>query len=522
MSTIAPASSVLTGEPPSLLNASPAVSGSRNSGRMLDADARRDLLIDCLLERLTRNRTDYRLEDWFTTLVPAQDVAYRQAVFTDLETTSTRAGLTRFCDGLLRVRRILVMAARLSYDIEKQRWFLEAALGYTDAAQALADTLDGATLGSAALRGLASWLDGYVSSPGFQALSADARELMDRLDAVRYRVRVYRDWVQVRPVDPAEPDLAASVISTFARFRQGAPKSYLKDIRDPGSMDHVEAAIASFVARLYPEVFEALKAFHDRYDPVVLPALIRVEREAQFYLAHLDLADETAQHGVRWSLPDVASDGELAVRDAYDVVMLLGRSGVTTVPNGCQLAGHERVVVVTGPNQGGKTTFARTIGQLHLLAATGAPVPAAHARVPLVDDILTVFERGENLDDLRGHLQDDLTRARTLLGRTTPKSLVLLNEVYSSTSPGDANTLASDLLTRLEDSGARCVCVTFLDELSRRGSATVSMVAGVDPHDPTRRTYRVERRPADGLAYAHALAHQHGLTSEDLGRRLHR
>lgn len=149
-------------------------------------------------------------------------------------------------------------------------------------------------------------------------------------------------------------------------------------------------------------------------------------------------------------------------------------------------------------------------------------MPARRVRVPLVDQVVTIFERGENIEDLRGHLHDDLVRAHALLEQITPASLVLLNEVYSSTSPDDALTLGRDLLTRLDRSGARAACVTFLDELSRLSPTTVSMVAGVDRDDPTRRTFRIERRPADGLAYARALARQHHLTAEDLDRRLAR
>ena len=66
------------------------------------------------------------------------------------------------------------------------------------------------------------------------------------------------------------------------------------------------------------------------------------------------------------------------------------------------------------------------------------------------------------------------------------------------------------------------MCVTFLDTLSHHSTTTVSLVAGVHPDDPARRTYRIERRSADGLAYARALAQKHGLTAETLGSRLSR
>ncbi|WP_347353711.1 hypothetical protein [Intrasporangium sp.] len=508
---------VRTTDPPSLLTLDPTP-----TGRPLDLEARRDLLVDRLVDRLTAGRAEYHLDEWFTTLVSAPDVAHRHEVFTDLRTPGVREGLTEFSKGLAHVRRILAMADRLHYRSEQRRWFLQVARDYVTTVRTLADALVAAPLGSTALQGLASWVQGYVASPGFQALGAETDELIEQFDAIRYRVRVHGDWVEVRPVDPDEPELAPRVLATFERFRQQAPRSYLQQIRDPGAMDHVEAAIASFVARLNPDAFASLAAFCARHRPLVPPELERVERELQFYLAYLDVMDATAGLGVTWALPEVAADHELSVRGGFDIVLVLDGSRDTVVPGDCRLADEERLLVVTGPNQGGKTTFARMLGQLHLLAATGAPVPARQARIPLVDQVVTIFERGENIEDLRGHLHDDLVRAHALLAQLTPAGLVLLNEVYSSTSPDDALTLGRDLLGRLERSGARSVCVTFLDELSRLSPTTVSMVAGVDPADPTRRTYRIERRPADGLAYARALARQHQLTPEDLDRRLTR
>lgn len=517
MSSIASAAPPHTAEPPSLL----VVNDEHRQDRPLDPESGRDLLVNGLTGRLTERRQEYQLDDWFTTLVPAADVAYRHEVFRDLTSRELRAGLNAFSQGMRHVRRILGMVAKLHYAHEKQRWFLEVSRDYVQTVRDLGETLHAASLRASALQGLATWVEDYLASPEFGTLSSETSQLFERFGDIEYRVRIHGDWVEVRPVDPEEPPLAPQVLSTFARFRQEAPKSYLQQIRDPGSMDHVEAAIASFVARLYPDEFATLTRFCSRHNPLVSPTLKQVERELQFYLAYLDLVDATANSGVTWSLPHISPDQQLTVEDGLDIVLVLGGSDAA-VPNSCDLSSDERLVVVTGPNQGGKTTFARMLGQLHLLAATGAPVPARRASIPLTDQIFTIFERGENLENLRGHLHDDLSRAHTLLQQLTPHSLVLLNEVYSSTSPDDALALAQDLLSRLEESRARTVCVTFLDELSHHSPTTVSMVAGVDTDAPTRRTYRIERRPADGLAYARALARQHGLTGDDLRRRLTR
>ena len=95
-----------------------------------------------------------------------------------------------------------------------------------------------------------------------------------------------------------------------------------------------------------------------------------------------------------------------------------------------------------------------------------------------------------------------------------------MNETFGSTTLSDARRVGSEIVRRIVALDALCVFVTFVDELAALGDATVSMMSTVLPDDPATRTYKVVRKPADGLAYAMALAERHRLTYELITERV--
>jgi DNA mismatch repair protein MutS len=150
----------------------------------------------------------------------------------------------------------------------------------------------------------------------------------------------------------------------------------------------------------------------------------------------------------------------------------------------------------------------------------GCPVPAERARFTLADYIFTHFERQENLSALHGKLEDELERIHDVLSRATAASVIIMNESFSSTTVSDALLIGAEILERIIQLRCIAVYVTFLDELASLDQACVSMVGEVATDSPTQRTFHFTRRPADGLAYAAALADKYGLNYDVLRRRI--
>ena len=187
-------------------------------------------------------------------------------------------------------------------------------------------------------------------------------------------------------------------------------------------MNHVAAQIAELVARLFPEEFAALDEYCRQHAGFLDEGIPRADRELQFYLAYLDYIRPVRAAGLRFCYPEVsASSKDVHAAGTFDLALahklVTGRKPVVT--NDFRLDGPERIIVVTGPNQGGKTTFARTFGQLHHLAAVGCPVPGSAARLFLPDRLFTHFEREEDLAAMTGKLEDDLIRIGDILRAAT-------------------------------------------------------------------------------------------------------
>ncbi len=312
------------------------------------------------------------------------------------------------------------------------------------------------------------------------------------------------------------------MVNTFARFLDEPARYFHENFPDYPEMNHIEGQILDFVARLYHDVFSHLELFRERYDLFLDSTIERFDREVQFYFAYLQFIDTCREKGLSFSLPVVSdTDKNLRCWDGFDLALVtrLVRENRPVICNNFILEGEERIFVITGPNQGGKTTYARTFGQLHYLARLGCPVPGREVRLYLCDQIYTHFEKEEDIENLMSKLEDDLVRIHDIFTKATSRSIIIINEMFTSTTVQDALFLGKQVLKRAIDLDLLCTYVTFLDELTKL-EKTVSLVSGVDAENPDIRTYKIERRPADGLSYAHAIARKNRLTYQDIMERI--
>lgn len=488
-------------------------------------DCFRDLNLDQVFAPILKGKEGLK-GFFYTSLSDREAIVYRQGVMKELEDDDLRSLLTSFSrnvsalDGYMESTvKALTSGDSFNNDYLTRGRMLDYADRYCREIAGLAKGLGRIKCRSAGLRDFTEYLLAYGGSEEFRGLCARVKRLREELSTVKYNMLIRSGTIRVRKYE-GEADHSKQILALFEKFRQGDVHDYRqKQVEEPYA-DHVEAAVLNMVASLYKERFADLNDFCEKYLRFPDPTVTRFSRDIQFYLSWLDRIQPLRAAGLPFHYPELCDTAErLYGLDGFDLALAF-QTGDKTVTNDFTLNAPERIIVVTGPNQGGKTTFARAFGQMHWLASLGLCVPGKKAALYLFDNIFTHFGREEDLSTLNGKLQDDLVRLHEILEKATERSVIIVNEIFSSTTLSDALILGGHMMDAVSALGAPAVVVTFLDELASHGAETVSMMSTVRKEDPAQRTYKIIRKPPDGLAYAMYIAGKHGLTYEQLERRL--
>ena len=138
------------------------------------------------------------------------------------------------------------------------------------------------------------------------------------------------------------------------------------------------------------------------------------------------------------------------------------------IPNDTQLTADARLIILTGPNMAGKSTILRQIGLIVLIAQVGSFVPAAHARIGIVDRVFTRVGASDNLVRGQSTFMVEMAETSAILHTATPRSLVLLDEIGRGTSTYDGVSIAWAVSEFLHDRlGCKTVFATHYHELTQ-------------------------------------------------------
>jgi len=200
----------------------------------------------------------------------------------------------------------------------------------------------------------------------------------------------------------------------------------------------------------------------------VLAWLKQIQQSASA-LAQLDVLGSFAETArlFNYCRPQVAGQGALSIRDGRHPVLEQTLTEERFVPNDVQLDGAVQIALITGPNMAGKSTYIRQVALLALLAHTGSFVPAAEARIDLVDRIFTRIGASDDLARGQSTFMVEMSETANILNNATPRSLIILDEIGRGTSTFDGLSLAWSILEHLHNQvGAKTLFATHYHELT--------------------------------------------------------
>jgi MutS domain V len=240
----------------------------------------------------------------------------------------------------------------------------------------------------------------------------------------------------------------------------------------------------------------------------ILSFLIMLRTELGFYIGCLNLHERLGARGESTTFPEcsTAQEPTLVARGLYDVAMSLC-SARHVVGNDVD-AEHRALVVVTGANRGGKTTFLRSVGQAQIMMQCGLFVPAQVYRSDVRSAVFTHFKREEDASMKRGKLDEELSRMSALIDRMDARSIVLMNESFASTNEREGSELGRQVVRALREAGVKIFYVTHLYDLSQglcRERSEEALFLRAERLDDGRRTFRVLPGEPMPTAYGHDL-----------------
>lgn len=189
--------------------------------------------------------------------------------------------------------------------------------------------------------------------------------------------------------------------------------------------------------------------------------------ELAFYVGCLNLHEQLAENAEPLSLPSpaAAETHRLSFRGLYDIGLALNRKQ-HVVGNDIDANGKD-LVIVTGANQGGKSTFLRSVGLAQLMMQCGMFVPAESFCSSICDALFTHYEREEDVGMESGKFDEELARMNEIVDHITPYSMILFNESFAATNEREGSEIARQVSTALLERHIRMVFVTHLYEFAR-------------------------------------------------------
>lgn len=471
-----------------------------------------DLNLDQIMAKVTEdwNEDVRRLYESFPSDPASEE--YRRDIYGDVKQEDVFAAMMGY-ERSIRDRALYAARREKAEEAaQRETWYLREARTYVTSLEALHAALGKAELQSEGLKGLRDLLAKFLSDKAFQEFSAETSALWQELSGFRVTLTYEKERFTLAE-GKEKGDYEAFLEESFPEHG----KSFKSPFQADEDFSRLEEEIIRLFRKKHKDFFEKLGAFYKKQFKYVHAEMARLATEMGYYLAYAQFQRKMEGRGLVFSTPKVSN--VLSAKGLYDLALAFvnSESGKTIVANDAYLAQEESFFVLTGPNQGGKTTYARSLGQLMYFTKMGLDVPARFAEVPHYGNLWTHFSVEESTETGRGKLMDELVRLKPMMEKGQENAFVVINELFTTAANFDANVMGKRVLEYFIGEHCKGIYVTHLGELSKACDGVVSLRAGVDENQKL--TYQISRSEAEELAGANRQVEKYRLTYEQLKER---
>ncbi|MBQ9384374.1 MAG: DNA mismatch repair protein [Ruminiclostridium sp.] len=288
-----------------------------------------------------------------------------------------------------------------------------------------------------------------------------------------------------------------------------------------GSTLYLDTVINKMLGTLVRRLRDTLT----KYANVAIVNISGLVPEFVYYIRCAEFINALTEKGCAFcEAQSVAEGGTTAeAKGFYNLKLAMAMENVgEIVKNDLFFDKKHTVYILTGANRGGKTTLTQAVGQLFVLAQGGLFVPAESFRYVPCDFICTHFPADEDKTTDLGRLGEECVRFREMFSQSTGRSLLLLNETFSTTSFEEGYYIARDAVKAILAKGARTIYNTHMHKLGEeaeeltRESSGAGAASLIMKTDEGKRSFRVVQASPEGSSYAKDIAEKYGVTYDML------
>lgn len=485
-------------------------------GGFTDKTFAKDIGLDALLKSVPFRSPDTRelagklLAEFGCDLETAR---YRQDVLHDLVSDrNLREGVQKWVGGLHE------LAFKLSrFGAESNLANGLSLLRYFEGLVVKPADLSGAK--SEALRNVASYMGEIRASEMFSGLSSFARR-MSGVGGVVFKVFVDNEGRPERmtalELIEKDPDHRSGLMAFFERLSgRGRHEEKLKGI---AGLNDAGKVIQGLIDRHFVPI---VRTYADH-----IRELCSLREPLDFYSGFAEYFVALKERGFDVCRPTLlpVEERRMAVTKARNPLLKeAGKDGHKVVPNDIGYMASQNMFVMTGPNNGGKTTYVTTVGLVQLLAQKGLFVPAKSAEVSFVDGVYTHFVSPDDITQGEGRYRNELRRIKEIFQQATPYSLVILDEPCGGTSYEEGIRQSLVILDGFHELGSATYLTTHMHLLAKEvdgGRYPAARNFSVDcEYDGKRVNYTYRVVPgAFGKSYGEEIAREVGLVPEQISK----